>query len=55
VARHRTGVLLGPTTTTAAEAFGVRVPVDRAAGPGRGHLVRSGVTVPIQVASTTVR
>jgi S-DNA-T family DNA segregation ATPase FtsK/SpoIIIE len=55
VARHRTGILLGPTTTTAAELFGVRVPVERHARPGRGYLVRSGVAVPIQVASTTVR
>ena len=55
VARHRTGVLLGPASTTAADVLGVRVPVDREASPGRGHLVRAGVALPIQVASTTVR
>ena len=55
VARHRTGVLLGPASTTASEVLGVRVPMDRQAPPGRGYLVRAGVALPIQVASTTVR
>ena len=55
VARHRTGILLGPTSGPAADLLGARVPVDRAAGPGRGHLVTAGVAVPIQVASSTVR
>lgn len=54
VARHRTGVLLAPTGATT-DLLGVRVPVDRAAGPGRGYLVRAGVAIPVQVASTTVR
>jgi S-DNA-T family DNA segregation ATPase FtsK/SpoIIIE len=55
VARHRTGVLLGPSSTTAADLLGARVPADRSAPPGRGYLVSSGVALPIQVASTTVR
>lgn len=55
IARRQTGVLLGPTSVTAADLFGTRVPVDRAAPPGRGYHVRSGVAVPIQVGSTTVR
>ena len=55
VARHRTGVLLGPTSATAADVLGARAPVDRLAPPGRGYLVRSGAVLPIQVASTTVR
>ena len=55
MARHHTGILLGPSTATAADLFGTRVPVDRLARPGRGYLVRSGAALPIQVASTTVR
>jgi S-DNA-T family DNA segregation ATPase FtsK/SpoIIIE len=55
VARHRTGVLLGPSSTTAADLLGARVPADRSAPPGRGYLVSSGAALPIQVASTTVR
>ena len=55
VARHRTGILLGPSGATAADLLGARVPVDRQAPPGRGYLVRSGAALPIQVASTTVR
>ncbi len=50
VARHRTGVLLGPASPTEAEVLGVRVPVDRGAGPGRGHVVQRGTTTPVQVA-----
>lgn len=55
VARHRTGVLLGPASTLTADLLGARAPADPAAPPGRGHLVRAGVAVPVQVASTTVR
>ena len=50
VARHRTGVLLGPSSTADAELFGARVPVDRGARPGRGHVVRRGACTPVQVA-----
>jgi S-DNA-T family DNA segregation ATPase FtsK/SpoIIIE len=55
VTRHRTGILLGPTSATLGDLLGARVPVDRLAPPGRGYLVRAGVAVPIQVASATVR
>ncbi|WP_457252428.1 FtsK/SpoIIIE domain-containing protein [Pedococcus sp. P5_B7] len=55
VAKHRTGILLGPSSATAADLLGTRVPVDRLAPPGRGYLVRSGAALPIQVASTSVR
>ncbi len=51
LARHRTGVLLGPASTAEADLFGVRVPVDRAAPPGRGYVVRGGVATPVQVAT----
>ena len=50
LARHRTGVLLGPANQSEAEVFGLRVPVDRAAIPGRGYLVRGGVATPLQMA-----
>lgn len=50
LARHRTGVLLGPETSAGADVFGVRVPVDRAALPGRGYLVHGGVATALQVA-----
>lgn len=50
VARHRTGVLLGPSATGEPELLGLRVPVDRDAPPGRGLLVRRGAGVPVQVA-----
>jgi S-DNA-T family DNA segregation ATPase FtsK/SpoIIIE len=50
LARHRTGVLLGPATTGESDVFGVRVPVDRGAPPGRGYLVRGGVATALQVA-----
>jgi S-DNA-T family DNA segregation ATPase FtsK/SpoIIIE len=52
LARHRTGVLLGPASAAEADMFGVRVPVDRAAPCGRGYLVRGGVATPLQVATT---
>jgi S-DNA-T family DNA segregation ATPase FtsK/SpoIIIE len=55
VTRQRTGIVLGPTSAATAEQLGGRLPVDRAAPPGRGYLVRAGVGLPIQVASTTVR
>ena len=50
LARHRTGVLLGPGSSAEADLFGVRVPIDRAAIPGRGYLVRGGVATALQVA-----
>ena len=50
VARHRTGVLLGPTSTAEGGVLGVRAPVDRAARPGRGHVVQRGSCTPLQVA-----
>jgi S-DNA-T family DNA segregation ATPase FtsK/SpoIIIE len=52
LARHRTGVLLGPSSAAGADVFSVRVPVDRAAVPGRGYLVRGGVATAVQVAVT---
>ncbi|MEO6411888.1 MAG: FtsK/SpoIIIE domain-containing protein [Pedococcus sp.] len=51
LARHRTGVLLGPASTGEADLFGVRVPVDRAAPPGRGYVVRGGGATAVQVAT----
>jgi S-DNA-T family DNA segregation ATPase FtsK/SpoIIIE len=51
LARHRTGVLLGPASTTEADLFGVRMPVDRSAPPGRGYVVRGGAATAVQVAS----
>ncbi|HEY3534958.1 MAG TPA: FtsK/SpoIIIE domain-containing protein [Pedococcus sp.] len=50
VARHRTGLLLGPGAIGEADLFGVRVRTDRSAPAGRGHLVRRGRAVPLQVA-----
>jgi S-DNA-T family DNA segregation ATPase FtsK/SpoIIIE len=51
VARARTGVLLGPTSVVDGDVFGIRLAADPAAPPGRGHLVRRGRTIPVQVAS----
>ncbi|NYG07741.1 S-DNA-T family DNA segregation ATPase FtsK/SpoIIIE [Phycicoccus badiiscoriae] len=53
LARHRTGVLLGPASSVEAEVFGVRVPLDPGAIPGRGYLVRGAVATPLQVAVAT--
>ncbi len=50
LARHRTGILLGPSTLSEADLLGVPVPVDRGAAPGRGHLVRDRVATPAQMA-----
>ena len=50
LARHRTGIMLGPASTAEANLFGVRVPVDRVAPPGRGYLVRGGAATALQVA-----
>jgi DNA segregation ATPase FtsK/SpoIIIE, S-DNA-T family len=50
LARHRTGILLGPTSRAEAEVFGLRVPVDHRAVAGRGYLVRGGVGTALQVA-----
>lgn len=55
VARHHTGVLLGPTSTADSQAFGVRVPPEREARPGRGHVVRRGVATSVQMALPTPR
>jgi S-DNA-T family DNA segregation ATPase FtsK/SpoIIIE len=49
--RHRTGIMLGPASTAESDLFGVRVPVDRAAAPGRGYLVRGGVATALQAAT----
>jgi S-DNA-T family DNA segregation ATPase FtsK/SpoIIIE len=54
VARHRTGIVLGPTSATRADVLGVRVPVERGARPGRGHLVVRGEATPLQVALPTL-
>lgn len=48
--RHRTGVLLRPSSIADADLFGLRVRVDRDAPPGRGHLVRRAGVTPLQVA-----
>jgi S-DNA-T family DNA segregation ATPase FtsK/SpoIIIE len=53
LARHRTGVLLGPASTAEADLFRVRVPVDRSAWPGRGYVVRGGEATAVQVATWT--
>ncbi|WP_406831752.1 FtsK/SpoIIIE domain-containing protein [Pedococcus sp. KACC 23699] len=53
IARHRTGILLGPSSSADAQALGVRVPADRESRPGRGHLVRRGDLVPVQLALPT--
>ena len=53
VARHRTGVLLGPASRAEAEVLGARAPVDRGSGPGRGHVVQRGASTPVQVALPT--
>jgi S-DNA-T family DNA segregation ATPase FtsK/SpoIIIE len=50
LARHRTGVLLGPTSPGEADVFGLRVPVDPGAVAGRGYLVRGAVATALQVA-----
>ncbi|MGO4342871.1 FtsK/SpoIIIE domain-containing protein [Pedococcus sp. 2YAF34] len=55
VARHRTGVLLGAASAAQGEVLGTRVPVDRGARPGRGHLVLRGEVTPLQVALPTAR
>ena len=50
IARERTGVLLGPAGIADADLFGLRLRAERGAPPGRGHLVRRGRAVPVQVA-----
>jgi DNA segregation ATPase FtsK/SpoIIIE, S-DNA-T family len=50
VARHRTGILLGPSSVSDADVFGLRIGVDPGAVQGRGYLVRRGCVTPIQVA-----
>jgi S-DNA-T family DNA segregation ATPase FtsK/SpoIIIE len=54
VARARTGILLGPASPVEGDVFGVRVPAEPDAPPGRGHLVRRGHLTPIQVALPAV-
>jgi S-DNA-T family DNA segregation ATPase FtsK/SpoIIIE len=51
VARARTGVLLGPTSAVDGDVFGLRLAADPTAPPGRGHLVRRGRVVPVQLAA----
>ena len=55
LARHRTGIMLGPASLAEADLFGVRVPVDRVAPPGRGYLVRGGAATALQVAMGEAR
>jgi S-DNA-T family DNA segregation ATPase FtsK/SpoIIIE len=50
LARHRTGVLLGPGGPGAGDVFGLRLPRDGATPPGRGLLVSRDGLVPFQVA-----
>ncbi len=50
VARHRTGILLGPGGPAASDVFGLRLTPDPGAGAGRGHIIREGIAVPLQVA-----
>ena len=46
LARHRTGVLLGPASTAESDLFGVRVPVDRAACPVAATSFGAGSRLP---------
>jgi S-DNA-T family DNA segregation ATPase FtsK/SpoIIIE len=50
VARHQTGVLLGPSSPADGDLFGARVARARDRIPGRGLLIARGVTTPVQVA-----
>ncbi|NNM46291.1 FtsK/SpoIIIE domain-containing protein [Knoellia koreensis] len=50
VARHRTGLVLCGDSSRPVDPWGLRLPPDPSAGPGRGHVVRRGVAVPVQVA-----
>lgn len=50
VARHQTGVLLGPSGSADGDLFGARVVRARDRIPGRGLLVARGTTTPVQVA-----
>lgn len=50
VARHQTGVLLGPSGPADGDLFGARVVRARDRIPGRGLLVARGTTTPVQVA-----
>ncbi|WP_270886527.1 FtsK/SpoIIIE domain-containing protein [Pedococcus sp. 5OH_020] len=51
LSRHRTGILLGPRTAGDAELFGLRLAPAARPVPGRGHLLRQGAAIPVQVAS----
>ena len=50
VARERSGVLLGARAPVDADPFGLRLRIEPHAPPGRGYLVRRGVSAPVQVA-----
>ena len=50
VARHQTGVLLGPSGPAEGDLFGARVARARDRLPGRGLLIARGATTPVQVA-----
>jgi S-DNA-T family DNA segregation ATPase FtsK/SpoIIIE len=49
VARHQTGILLGPRSATDGELLGRRLRTDAGAPPGRGYLVRRGIPTRLQV------
>ncbi|GAA2739231.1 FtsK/SpoIIIE domain-containing protein [Pedococcus aerophilus] len=53
IARHRTGVLLGPRSGVERDLFALKIPLERDALAGRGQLVRRGLGTPIQVALPT--
>ncbi|MCX2746504.1 FtsK/SpoIIIE domain-containing protein [Arthrobacter sp. MI7-26] len=48
---HGCGILLGRTSPTDAELFGVRVDVEQAPPPGRAVLIENGRTRPVQIAA----
>jgi S-DNA-T family DNA segregation ATPase FtsK/SpoIIIE len=50
VARHQTGVLLGPSGPADGDLFGAKVARARDRIPGRGLLIARGSTTPVQVA-----
>ncbi|HEX5524267.1 MAG TPA: FtsK/SpoIIIE domain-containing protein [Pedococcus sp.] len=50
VARHQTGILLGPSGPAEGELFGTKVARVRDRIPGRGLLIARGATTPVQVA-----
>lgn len=50
IAQHRTGVVLGTTSPSGVDLLGLRVEMVSSAPPGRGHVLRRGVAVPLQLA-----